>query len=80
MYKRVKDDFQLRIVLIYGLCAAILLSAFATYRFLSGSIAGGLLDLPAGIFLFPGHGPPSTLEVEKRFNPYLGDEPSRLRQ
>ena len=45
MYKRVKDDFQLRIVLIYGLCAAILISAFATYRFLSGSIAGGLLDL-----------------------------------
>mgnify|MGYP001764794095 CR=1 FL=1 len=45
MFKRVKDDFQLRIVLIYGLCAAVLISAFALYRFLTGSIAGGLLDL-----------------------------------
>ena len=45
MFKRVRDDFQLRIVLIYGLCAAILISAFALYRFLTGSIAGGMLDL-----------------------------------
>ena len=83
MYKRVKDDFQLRIVLIYGLCAAILISAFATYRFLSGSIAGGLLDLslvlaPPAAFeyvlvhelchlIHHAHSPAYWCEVEARF-------------
>jgi glyoxylase-like metal-dependent hydrolase (beta-lactamase superfamily II) len=47
---------------------------------LLSSIRTKLLGLPRGVFLFPGHGPPSTLEVEKRFNPYLGDEAPRLRQ
>jgi glyoxylase-like metal-dependent hydrolase (beta-lactamase superfamily II) len=47
---------------------------------LLSSIRAKLLGLPAGIFLFPGHGPPSTLEVERRFNPYLADEPPRPRQ
>lgn len=45
LFKRVKDDFQLRIVLVYGLCAATLITSFAFYRFVTGSIAGGLLDL-----------------------------------
>jgi glyoxylase-like metal-dependent hydrolase (beta-lactamase superfamily II) len=47
---------------------------------LLSSIRGKLLGLPDAVFLFPGHGPPSTLEVEKRFNPYLADDSSRLRQ
>jgi glyoxylase-like metal-dependent hydrolase (beta-lactamase superfamily II) len=54
-------------------------SAFERALLLS-SIRTKLLGLPPGVFLFPGHGPPSTLEVEKRFNPYLGDEAPRLRQ
>jgi len=40
---------------------------------LLSSIRDKLLSLPEGMFLFPGHGPPSTLEVEKSFNPYLAD-------
>jgi hydroxyacylglutathione hydrolase len=38
---------------------------------LLASVRSKLLVLPEGVFLFPGHGPPSTLEAEKRFNPYL---------
>jgi glyoxylase-like metal-dependent hydrolase (beta-lactamase superfamily II) len=44
---------------------------------LLSSIRGKLLDLPSGVFVFPGHGPPSTLEVERRFNPYLDDSSPR---
>jgi len=44
---------------------------------LLSSIRGKLLDLPGGVFVFPGHGPPSTLEVERRFNPYLADSSPR---
>jgi len=44
---------------------------------LLSSINSKLLDLPAGVFVFPGHGPPSTLEVERRFNPYLADSNPR---
>jgi len=40
---------------------------------LLSSIRSKLLGLPDEVFLFPGRGPPSTLEVEKRFNPYLAD-------
>ncbi len=47
---------------------------------LLSSIRGKLLDLPEGVLVFPGHGPPSTLEVEKRFNPYLTEDSPRLRQ
>ena len=47
---------------------------------LLSSIRSKLLGLPDEVFLFPGHGPPSTLEVEKRFNPYLVDDSPRLRQ
>jgi hydroxyacylglutathione hydrolase len=47
---------------------------------LLSSIRGKLLSLPDGVFLFPGHGPPSTLEVERRFNPYLAEDSPRLRQ
>jgi diguanylate cyclase (GGDEF)-like protein len=45
MFKRLQTDFQLGIVLIYGFCAVTLVSVFAIYRFLTGSIAGGFLDL-----------------------------------
>jgi diguanylate cyclase len=43
--KRLQTDFQLGIVLIYGSCAVALVSSFAAYRFMTGSIPGGLLDL-----------------------------------
>jgi hypothetical protein len=45
MFKRLQTDFQLGIVLIYGFCAVTLISAFSIYRFITGSIAGGILDL-----------------------------------
>ncbi len=45
MFKRLQTDFQLGIVLIYGFCAVTLISAFAIYRFITGSVAGGFLDL-----------------------------------
>lgn len=45
MFKRLQSDFQLGIVLIYGFCAATLITAFSVYRFLTGSVAGGLLDM-----------------------------------
>jgi diguanylate cyclase (GGDEF)-like protein len=45
MFKRLQPDFQLGIVLIYGCCAVTLVSCFAAYRFMTGSIPGGLLDL-----------------------------------
>jgi diguanylate cyclase len=45
MFKRLQTDFQLGIVLIYGFCAVTLISAFSIYRFITGSIAGGFLDL-----------------------------------
>lgn len=45
MFKRLQTDFQLGIVLIYGFCAVTLVSVFSAYRFMTGSIAGGLLDL-----------------------------------
>lgn len=45
MFRRLQTDFQLGIVLIYGFCAAGLISAFAVYRFLTGSLPGALLDM-----------------------------------
>ena len=36
-----------------------------------------LLPLGDDILLFPGHGPPSRIGIERRFNPYLSGEPSR---
>jgi diguanylate cyclase (GGDEF)-like protein len=45
MFQRLQPDFQLGIVLIYGCCAVTLVSCFAVYRFMTGSIPGGLLDL-----------------------------------
>jgi glyoxylase-like metal-dependent hydrolase (beta-lactamase superfamily II) len=47
---------------------------------LLSSIRAKLLGLPDETLLFPGHGPASTLELEKRFNPYLVDDALRLRQ
>jgi len=47
---------------------------------LLSSIRTKLLDLPGGLLLFPGHGPPSTLEIEKRYNPFLAGEEARPRQ
>lgn len=38
---------------------------------LLASVREKLLSLDQELLLFPGHGPPSTLELEKRFNPDL---------
>ena len=45
MFRRLQSDFQLGIIIIYGFCAITLISAFAVYRFLTGSLIGALLDL-----------------------------------
>jgi hydroxyacylglutathione hydrolase len=44
---------------------------------LLASVRSRLLTLEDGTFVFPGHGPPTTLELEKRFNPDLQEESSR---
>jgi glyoxylase-like metal-dependent hydrolase (beta-lactamase superfamily II) len=44
---------------------------------LLASVRNRLLTLEDGAFLFPGHGPPSTLELEKRFNLDLQEESPR---
>ncbi len=41
---------------------------------LLASIRRKLLVLDDSTLLFPGHGPPSTIGIERRFNPYLGDK------
>ena len=38
---------------------------------LLSSIRKKILTLKQNVLIFPGHGPPSRLEVERRFNPYL---------
>jgi glyoxylase-like metal-dependent hydrolase (beta-lactamase superfamily II) len=35
------------------------------------SIRRKLLTLGQDVFVFPGHGPPTRMEVERRFNPFL---------
>ena len=40
---------------------------------LLASVRSKILPLPDNVLLFPGHGPPSTLELEKRFNPRLAE-------
>jgi hydroxyacylglutathione hydrolase len=41
---------------------------------LLSSIRTKLLPLEQELLLFPGHGPPSTLAVERAFNPYLKEQ------
>lgn len=41
---------------------------------LLASIRRKLLALDDGTLVFPGHGPPSTIGLERRFNPYLDDK------
>jgi hydroxyacylglutathione hydrolase len=38
------------------------------------SVRGKLLSLGDEVLLFPGHGPPSKLGIEKLYNPLLGEE------
>lgn len=44
MFNRVKADFQLTIVLLYGFFSAAIITPFAVYRFMSGKFNVGLLD------------------------------------
>ena len=41
---------------------------------LLASIQKKLLVLDDRTLVFPGHGPPSTIGIERRFNPYLGEK------
>ena len=41
------------------------------YPTLISSIKNGLLTLPDNTIVYPGHGSPTTIGEEKRFNPYL---------
>ena len=38
---------------------------------LLSSIRKKILTLKENVLIFPGHGPPTRLEIERRFNPYL---------
>ena len=44
MRNRLRSDFQLGIVTLFGFCSAAVISPFAVYRFLTGAIAVGILD------------------------------------
>ncbi len=44
MFNRVKADFQLTIVLLYGFFSAAIITPFAIYRFLNGKFYVGILD------------------------------------
>jgi glyoxylase-like metal-dependent hydrolase (beta-lactamase superfamily II) len=41
---------------------------------LLASIRGRIIPLDDGTLVFPGHGPPTTIELERRFNPDLQEE------
>ena len=41
---------------------------------LLSSIRKKILTLKQNVLIFPGHGPPSRLEIERRFNPYLKEK------
>lgn len=44
MRERIRNDFQLGIVTLFGFCSAAVIVPFAVYRFLTGAIAVGILD------------------------------------
>lgn len=44
MRNRIRADFQLGIVTLFGFCSAAVISPFAVYRFLTGAVAVGVLD------------------------------------
>lgn len=44
MRKRLRSDFQLGIVTLFGFCSAAVISPFAVYRFLTGAVVVGILD------------------------------------
>lgn len=44
MRKRLRSDFQLSIVTLFGFCSAAVISPFAVYRFLTGAVVVGILD------------------------------------
>lgn len=44
------------------------------FRTLMTSIREAVLSLPASTRLFPGHGPETTVEHERRFNPFLAPQ------
>jgi len=41
---------------------------------LLSSIRKKILNLKQDVLIFPGHGPPTRLEIERRFNPYLKEK------
>jgi len=41
---------------------------------LLSSIRTKILNLKEDVLIFPGHGPPTRLEIERRFNPYLKEK------
>jgi hydroxyacylglutathione hydrolase len=41
---------------------------------LLSSIRKRILSLEEDVLIFPGHGPPTRLEIERRFNPYLKEK------
>ena len=44
------------------------------FALLSAGIRAKLFSLPDGTLILPGHGPSTTVGIERRTNPYVGDE------
>lgn len=49
MFKRMKADYQLAIISLFGVCAIVGVLPFAVYRFLTGAYAVAMLDAAAAV-------------------------------
>ena len=45
MLRKLQASFQLSIVVLFGICSALVLAPFAVYRFLTGAFLAGVLDV-----------------------------------
>lgn len=45
MLRKLEASFQLSIVMLFGICSALVLAPFAVYRFLTGAFLAGVLDV-----------------------------------
>ena len=50
-------------------------SSAVLQRMLLSSVREKILSLPGELMILPGHGPPSTVAIERELNPYLTDSP-----
>jgi len=51
MLTRLRSDFQLTIISVFGICTVLVITPFAAYRYLSGATLVGILDTLLVIFI-----------------------------